>query len=225
MVWDKDPDTGRQARIRDIKEQEVYFGDIPLMLPRTGPSSSTAPSASSSASCTARPACFFSQPDKGLFAAQIIPYRGSWVEFEYDSKNLAARAHRPQAQVPGHACSCARSGSKTDAEILRAFYRRTASRCARAGCILRSVGQPAGPASWRKTIHGPKDAQGQRDEIVHAGKKVTAAALEQLRKLEVEEIEVTEARPGGRLHGRRHRRSRARGEVLLEANEPLTASA
>ena len=55
IVFDVDPET--QARsVKDIKEQDVYMGDMPLMT-RTAPSSSTAPSASSSRRCTGRPAC------------------------------------------------------------------------------------------------------------------------------------------------------------------------
>src|SRR6187399_576566 len=52
VVWDVNEETGLQS-IRDVKEQEVYFGEIPLMT-ESGRSSSTAPSASSSRSCTAR---------------------------------------------------------------------------------------------------------------------------------------------------------------------------
>ena len=64
------------------------------------------------------PGVFFSQPEKGLFAAQIIPYRGSWVEFEYDSKNLLHvridRKRKFLATVFLRAL-----GIKTDAEILK----------------------------------------------------------------------------------------------------------
>ena len=70
--------------------------------PTTGPSSSTAPSASSSASCTAARASSSrpTRPER-RFMAKVIPYRGSWVEFETDAQERPLRAHRPQAQVPG----------------------------------------------------------------------------------------------------------------------------
>ena len=60
-------------------------------------------------SCTGRPGAFFHSEDKTLYVAQIIPYRGSWVEFEYDTQEPALRPHRSQAEVPGVASSCARS--------------------------------------------------------------------------------------------------------------------
>jgi DNA-directed RNA polymerase subunit beta len=73
--------------IRDIKEQEVYFGEIP-MLTENGPSSSTGPSASSSASSPQPRRVLSVRRPKTTFMAKVIPYRGSWVEFEYDQKNI-----------------------------------------------------------------------------------------------------------------------------------------
>ena len=86
VVWDKDPETGAKT-IRDIKEQEVYFGDIPLMT-ENGTFIINGTERVIVSQLHRSPGVFFSQPEKGLFAAQIIPYRGSWVEFEYDAKNL-----------------------------------------------------------------------------------------------------------------------------------------
>ena len=86
VVWDKDPETGAKT-IRDIKEQEVYYGDIPLMT-ENGTFIINGTERVIVSQLHRSPGVFFSQPEKGLFAAQIIPYRGSWVEFEYDSKNL-----------------------------------------------------------------------------------------------------------------------------------------
>ena len=86
VVWDKDPETGAKT-IRDIKEQEVYFGDIPLMT-ENGTFIINGTERVIVSQLHRSPGVFFSQPEKGLFAAQIIPYRGSWIEFEYDSKNL-----------------------------------------------------------------------------------------------------------------------------------------
>src|SRR5437868_8691003 len=86
VVWDKDPDT--QARtIRDIKEQEVYFGDIPLMTDN-GTFIINGTERVIVSQLHRSPGAFFHSEDKTLYVAQIIPYRGSWVEFEYDQKNL-----------------------------------------------------------------------------------------------------------------------------------------
>src|SRR3990170_2601833 len=85
-VYDKDPDTGAK-NVRDIKEQEVFFGDVPLMTDN-GTFVINGTERVIVSQLHRSPGVFFSQPEKGLFAAQIIPYRGSWVEFEFDAKNL-----------------------------------------------------------------------------------------------------------------------------------------
>jgi DNA-directed RNA polymerase beta subunit len=86
VVWNKDPETGVKT-IRDIKEQEVYFGDIPLMGDH-GTFIINGTERVIVSQLHRSPGAFFHTEDKALFVAQIIPYRGSWVEFEYDAKNL-----------------------------------------------------------------------------------------------------------------------------------------
>ena len=99
VVWNKDPETGVKT-IRDIKEQEVYFGDIPLMTDN-GTFIINGTERVIVSQLHRSPGAFFHSEDKTLYVAQIIPYRGSWVEFEYRLEEPAVRAHRPQAQVPG----------------------------------------------------------------------------------------------------------------------------
>ena len=86
VVWNKDPETGVKT-IRDIKEQEVYFGDIPLMTDN-GTFIINGTERVIVSQLHRSPGAFFHSEDKNLYVAQIIPYRGSWVEFEYDAKNL-----------------------------------------------------------------------------------------------------------------------------------------
>ncbi len=86
VVWNKDPETGVKT-IRDIKEQEVYFGDIPLMTEH-GTFIINGTERVIVSQLHRSPGAFFHSEDKTLYIAQIIPYRGSWVEFEYDAKNL-----------------------------------------------------------------------------------------------------------------------------------------
>ena len=99
VVWNKDPETGVKT-IRDIKEQEVYFGDIPLMT-ENGTFIINGTERVIVSQLHRSPGAFFHSEDKTLYVAQIIPYRGSWVEFEYDTEEPALRPHRPQAEVPG----------------------------------------------------------------------------------------------------------------------------
>src|SRR5947208_6845082 len=93
VVWDKDPDTGAQS-IRDVKEQEVYFGEIPLMT-ENGTFIINGTERVVVSQLHRSPGAFFDH-DKGkshssgklLYNARIIPYRGSWIDFEFDHKDL-----------------------------------------------------------------------------------------------------------------------------------------
>ena len=108
VVWNKDPETGVKT-IRDIKEQEVYFGDVPLMTDH-GTFIINGTERVIVSQLHRSPGAFFHSEDKASFVAQIIPYRGSWVEFEYDAKNLVyVRIDRNGSSWPP--CSCARSAA------------------------------------------------------------------------------------------------------------------
>jgi len=216
VVWDKDPDT--QARtIRDIKEQEVYFGDIPLMTDN-GTFIINGTERVIVSQLHRSPGVFFSQPEKGLFAAQIIPYRGSWVEFEYDSKNLLhVRIDRKRKFLA--TVFLRAMGLKTDAEILKTFY-KTDKVVVREGKLYWQFSDNLLGLKLSKSISGPKDASGKREELLHAGKKITAAVLQQLRSAGVEEIEIGEADLEGAYVVSDIVDPRT-GEVILEANEPL----
>ena len=93
IVWDLDTDTGAKS-IRDMKEQEVYMGDMPLMTPN-GTFVVNGTERVIVSQMHRSPGVFFDH-DKGkthasgkfLFAARVIPYRGSWLDFEFDPKDV-----------------------------------------------------------------------------------------------------------------------------------------
>src|SRR5215831_8484910 len=122
VVWNKDPETGAKT-IRDIKEQEVYFGDIPLMTDN-GTFIINGTERVIVSQLHRSPGVFFeSTPAKSYFLGKIIPYRGSWVEFEYETaKNiLYVRIDRKRKFL---ATIFLRAlGLKSDEEIIRAFYK------------------------------------------------------------------------------------------------------
>ena len=92
VVWDIDEDTGSRS-IRDIKEQDVYMGDMPLMT-KNGTFIINGTERVIVSQMHRSPGVFFDH-DKGkthssgkyLFAARVIPYRGSWLDFEFDAKD------------------------------------------------------------------------------------------------------------------------------------------
>ena len=93
IVWDVDDDTGSKS-VRDIKEQDVYMGDLPLMTDN-GTFVINGTERVIVSQMHRSPGVFYDH-DKGkthssgkyLFAARIIPYRGSWLDFEFDAKDL-----------------------------------------------------------------------------------------------------------------------------------------
>ena len=93
VIWDKDEASGEQS-IRDVKEQEVYFGEIPLMTD-FGTFVVNGTERVIVSQLHRSPGVFFDS-DRGrthasgklLYNARVIPYRGSWLDFEFDHKDL-----------------------------------------------------------------------------------------------------------------------------------------
>src|SRR5512134_3820134 len=217
VVWDKDAETGAKT-IRDIKEQEVYYGDIPLMT-ENGTFIINGTERVIVSQLHRSPGVFFSQPEKGLFAAQIIPYRGSWVEFEFDAKNLLhVRIDRKRKFLASVFLRAL--GMKTDAEVLKRFYKADRIQV-RDGRLLWKASPNLVGLKLSKSVLGPKDASGHRAEIVHAGKKITQSHLQEITRLDVQEVEVTEADLEGAYAVADIVDPRT-GEVVLEGNEPLS---
>jgi DNA-directed RNA polymerase subunit beta len=119
LVWDVDEDTGSRT-IRDIKEQDVYMGDMPLMT-RNGTFIINGTERVIVSQMHRSPGVFFDH-DKGkthssgkyLFAARVIPYRGSWLDFEFDAKDhLYVRIDR-RRKLPATTLLMALDGEPTE---------------------------------------------------------------------------------------------------------------
>jgi len=119
FVYDKDPETGARM-MRDAKEEEVYFGDIPLMTDN-GTFIINGTERVIVSQLHRSPGVFFTKEGQRSFLAKIIPYRGSWVEFEYDQKDvLSVRIDRKRKF---HGTVFLRAlGLESDEQILRQFY-------------------------------------------------------------------------------------------------------
>ena len=143
VVWNKDPETGVKT-IRDIKEQEVYFGDIPLMT-ENGTFIINGTERVIVSQLHRSPGAFFHSEDKTLYVAQIIPYRGSWVEFEYDTKNLLyVRIDRKRKFLASVFLRAL--GLRGADEIIRSFYTRRQAVPQGRHALLGRRRQPGRPA-------------------------------------------------------------------------------
>ncbi len=107
IIYDKDSPANAR-KIKDIKEQEVYMGELPLMTDN-GTFVINGTERVIVSQLHRSPGVFFDH-DKGkthssgklLFSARVIPYRGSWLDIEFDAKDLDLRAYRPSPQIAGH---------------------------------------------------------------------------------------------------------------------------
>src|SRR5881296_1394812 len=215
VVWNKDPETGVKT-IRDIKEQEVYFGDIPLMT-ENGTFIINGTERVIVSQLHRSPGVFFeSTPSKSYFLGKIIPYRGSWVEFEYETaKNiLYVRIDRKRKFL---ATIFLRAlGLKSDEEIVRAFY-RTDRLTVEGKKIFWNVSDNIVGLKVSKDIIHPKT----KEVLVHAGKKITTSLYKHIEQAKVARFEVTpEDLEGSFSVG--DVVDTTTGEVIVETNVELT---
>ncbi len=211
-VWNKDPETGVKS-IRDIKEQEVYFGEIPLMTDN-GTFFINGTERVIVSQLHRSPGAFFHSEDKAAFVAQIIPYRGSWVEFEYDAKNLLYvridRKRKFLATVFLRAL-----GLHGPDDIIRAFY--TVDRIVTTGSTL----------AWavNDTLVGRKVAAevsgAGGDVLARKGQKLTRTRIEALKRAGIASIELIPEELAGAF-AVADVVDPETGEVILEANEEIT---
>jgi DNA-directed RNA polymerase subunit beta len=212
VVWNKDAETGVKT-IRDIKEQEVYFGDIPLMT-ENGTFVINGTERVIVSQLHRSPGAFFHSEDKTLYIAQIIPYRGSWVEFEYDAKNvLYVRIDRKRKFL---ATVFLRAlGLRGADEILRCFY-SVERLYVRQGALYWSVTESLVGMRAGEDIEVP-----DTDTVILKGKKITHAGVAALRKAGIEAIKIDESEREG-AYAAADIVDPATGEVILEANDEVT---
>src|SRR6266700_1225968 len=183
-IYEKDSDAG-QRTIRDIKEQEVYFGEIPLMT-ENGTFVINGTERVIVSQLHRSPGVFFeSTPSKSYFLGKIIPYRGSWVEFEYETaKNiLYVRIDRKRKFL---ATIFLRAlGLKSDEEIVRVFY-QTDRLTIEGKKVFWNVSDNIVGLKVSKDITNPKT----KEVLVHAGKKITSSVYNHIKQAKVERFEV-----------------------------------
>ena len=236
-VFDKDPET-ESLSIRDIKEEEVFFGEIPLMTDN-GTFIINGTERVIVSQLHRSPGVFFKRG--ALFVAKVIPYRGSWVEFEYDQKNLlyvrvGKRKFLATIFLRGlgiwldsgfngktfHTDSeledAVKNISFTDEDVLRTFYISDEVRV-QDGRLFIQV-----PETGSSNLVGMKvdaDIKGRGEPVVRAGKKISSNSLEAMRKGHIREVEVDTAQFEG-AYSLGDIVNTETGEVVLEANNEIT---
>src|SRR6201987_168684 len=214
VVWDVDEDTGLRS-IRDIKEQDVYMGDMPLMT-KNGTFIINGTERVIVSQMHRSPGVFFDH-DKGkthssgkyLFAARVIPYRGSWLDFEFDAKdhiyvridrrrklpattlllaldNAATEALRAQRKEENGSLQPGEAIGMSKEEILSNFY----------GTTLFRRGDQGGMTPFKEESFKGKLASDLRDAqtgeiVLAAGERMTPRVARRLREEGLAEVLVT----------------------------------
>ena len=183
ISWDKDLNT-KAKRLKHIKEQEVYFGDIPLMTDK-GTFIFNGIERVVVSQLQRSPGVFFRPGEtKGLFVAKIIPYRGAWVEFEFDVKNvLFVRLDRKKKFLASVFLRAL--GFGLDEEILKLFH------------VIYKVTPEENGLAWDlnpglvgKTVSADIVDPKNKSVLVAAKKKLTPEAYQRLKDLGVEKVPV-----------------------------------
>ncbi|MFZ0684679.1 MAG: DNA-directed RNA polymerase subunit beta, partial [Terriglobales bacterium] len=218
-IWDKD-EAGNRS-IRDIKEQEVFFGDVPLMT-QNGTFIINGTERVIVSQLHRSPGVFFeTAANRTYFLGKIIPYRGSWVEFEYDQKNvLYVRIDRKRKFLG--TIFLRALGLRSGEDILKTFYTtdRLVVRDKKLFWTLDPASDKATNLLGMKLAHSIKSKSGE--EVAHSGRKITAATLKEIQKAKISEIEVDVSDLEG-AWAAGDIVDTTTGEVLLEANSEITA--
>src|SRR3954468_7920157 len=245
VVWDVDEATGARS-IRDIKEQDVYMGDMPLMTDK-GTFIINGTERVIVSQMHRSPGVFFDH-DKGkthssgkyLFAPRVIPYRGSWLDFEFDAKDLihvridrrrkipvttlllaldndATAKKRASAIAKGQVLDPAEAQGLSPEEILAAFYGQVVYKRDKEGW---NTGFDAESMKSVKLTHDLVNAKTGKT-VAEAGAKMTPRLLARLKEAGLKEMRVSNEELIGRYAALDIINEKT-GEIYVEAGQEIT---
>jgi DNA-directed RNA polymerase subunit beta len=220
IVFDIDEETGAKS-VKDIKEQDVYMGDIPLMT-NNGTFVVNGTERVIVSQMHRSPGVFFDH-DKGkthssgklLFAARIIPYRGSWLDIEFDAKDIvyARIDRRRKIQVTSLLYALGMDAE----EILHTFYRKVIYKRQKDGW---RVPFDANRFRGYKAINDLVDADSGK-VVLEAGKKLTVRQARQLGEKGLKALRMTDQELIGHYIAEDLVNPKT-GEIYAEAGEEIT---
>src|ERR1700757_2843676 len=220
IVFDVDQETGAKS-VKDIKEQDVYMGDVPFMTDN-GTFVVNGTERVIVSQMHRSPGVFFDH-DKGkthssgklLFAARIIPYRGSWLDIEFDAKDIVyARVDR-RRKIP--VTSLLYALGMTGEEILNTFYKQVIYKRAKDGW---RVPFDATRLRGYKAINDLVDADTGK-VVLEAGKKLTVRQARQLADKGLKALRLTDEELYGHFLAEDLVNPKT-GEIYAEAGEEIT---
>ncbi len=220
IVFDIDEETGAKS-VKDIKEQDVYMGDIPLMT-NNGTFIVNGTERVIVSQMHRSPGVFFDH-DKGkthssgklLFAARIIPYRGSWLDIEFDAKDIVHARIDRRRKIP--VTSLLFALGMDGEEILATFYKKIVYKRAKDGWRMPF---DANRMRGYKAINDMVDADSGK-VVLEAGKKLTVRQARALAEKGLKFLRVTDEELIGRYIAEDLVNPKT-GEIYVEAGEEIT---
>ncbi len=218
VIYDKEAPAGSKV-VKDIREQEVYMGELPLMTDN-GTFVINGTERVIVSQLHRSPGVFFDH-DKGkthssgklLFSARVIPYRGSWLDFEFDPKdNVFVRIDR-RRKLP--ATILLRALGFDTEQILEMFFETDVIALSKTKGKLNLV-----PERLRGET-ATFDIKAGKEVIVESGRRITQRHIKQLEKAGIKQLDV----PLEFLHGKvlaHNVVNKETGELLASANDEIT---
>ncbi|MBR0703170.1 MULTISPECIES: DNA-directed RNA polymerase subunit beta [Bradyrhizobium] len=220
IVFDIDEETGAKS-VKDIKEQDVYMGDIPLMT-MNGTFIVNGTERVIVSQMHRSPGVFFDH-DKGkthssgklLFAARVIPYRGSWLDIEFDAKDIVYARIDRRRKIPVTSLMFA-LGLDGEA-ILSTFYKKILYKRTKEGW---RVPFDANRFRGYSTVNDLIDADTGK-VVLEAGKKLTVRAARQLQEKGLKALRMSDEELVGNYIAEDLVNPKT-GEIHAEAGEEIT---
>ncbi|MEC9400692.1 MAG: DNA-directed RNA polymerase subunit beta, partial [Myxococcota bacterium] len=219
VIWDVDEATGNRS-IRDVKEKDVFFGEIPLMTEK-GTFIVNGTERVIVSQLHRSPGAFFDH-DKGkshssgkfLYSARVIPYRGSWLDFEFDAKDILHVRIDRKRKMP--ATVLLRALGYSTEELLPEYY-STETIYIEGNSYFKSIEVDVlqGQVASAEVL----DDEGK--VIIKKGKKFTRGAIRKLKTAELTRIPISFDEIIGKVAAEDVFDTDT-GEIILECNEELT---
>ncbi len=222
VVRDKSAE-GEPAAIRDMKEQKVYLGEVPLMT-EDGTFIINGTERVIVSQLHRSPGVFFAQEKgrstssgKPLYSARVIPYRGSWLDFEFDAKDqLYVRIDR-RRKLP--VTILLRALGLTSQDILQTFYQSETIRYdPESNTFNKQVSELLLQQQSQEDVLDPRTGE----SIIRAGRKISRSAMRRLLNSDIEEIPFPTEALAGQVVAE-DIIDPTTGEVLFELNHELSA--
>src|SRR6201990_975878 len=220
IVFDVDVETGAKS-VKDIKEQDVYMGDVPFMT-ENGTFVVNGTERVIVSQMHRSPGVFFDH-DKGkthssgklLFAARVIPYRGSWLDIEFDAKDIVFARIDRRRKIP--VTSLMFALGLDGEEILSTFYKKIMYKRGKEGWRV-----PVDANRFRgfSTINDLIDADSGK-VVLEAGKKLTVRSARQLQEKGLKALRMSDEELVGNYVAEDLVNPKT-GEIYAEAGEEIT---